>query len=84
MLFMGNGEHSGAMCWKLASTLVELLIDMGGWQQPRMSTEAPLSKPEQEAEQRQLQRWHDRAEFFLRDVAAALGYEFKGLKREKK
>jgi hypothetical protein len=64
--------------------MVELLIGIGGWQQ-RMSTKAPLSKPpEWEAEQRQLQHWRDQDEFFLLDVAAALGYEFQGLKQGKK
>jgi hypothetical protein len=84
MLFMGSGEHSAAECWKLVSELTQLLIDLSGMQQPHMSTEAPMTKAEQDQEARFASNWHCRAELFIVHTAEALGYKVGSLKRERR
>lgn len=82
MIFMGNGERSGAECWKLVADLVGLLIDLGGLQQPDHPDSEEAAERMAIARALEQQRWEERAEGFLRDVARALGYKFTKIKIE--
>lgn len=75
MIFLGNGEKSAAQCWKLVLDLVSLLIDLSGLQQPNHPDSEEAAKRMAITHALEQQRWEERAEDFLRDVAWALGYK---------
>jgi len=77
MIFLGNGERSGAKCWGLVADLVSLLIDLSGLQQPFHADTAEGAAWMKECEKRDRRKWDERAEGFLQEVAEALGYEAK-------
>jgi hypothetical protein len=77
MIFLGNGDQSGAACWRLVSDLVGLLIDLGGLQQPLHADSPEAAERFSISEALDRQRWEERAEGFLWDIARALGYEAK-------
>jgi len=77
MIFLGNGDRSGAACWQLASELVWLLLELGGLQQPLHSSTASEAAWMKECETRDRKKWEDRAEQFLYEVGSVLGYHVR-------